>query len=70
LGRSWWISTEGGSFGLERKRKEPTIWLNEKECLHLKSKGALGLKILERKTLVFLLSGGGSWKIKMDFGKE
>jgi hypothetical protein len=64
-----WINTEGDSFGLEKKSKKLIIWLNVKEFVDLKIKGVLGLRTLEKKTLSSLLSGGGSWKLKMGFGR-
>jgi hypothetical protein len=55
--------------GWKEKRKNLNIWLNGREFVDLNAKGVLGLRILESKTLVSLLSGGGSWGPKMGFGK-
>jgi hypothetical protein len=55
--------------GWKEKRKNLNIWLNGREFVDLNAKGVLGLRILEIKTLVSLLSGGGSWGPKMGFGK-
>jgi hypothetical protein len=56
------------TFGLKRKGSY-IIWLIVKEFVDLKIKGVLGLRTLEKKTLSSLLSGGGSWKLKMGFGR-
>jgi hypothetical protein len=52
-----------------KKEKRAIIWSSGLKFAALKTKGALGSKNFERKTLTFFVNGDGSLKHKMACGK-
>jgi hypothetical protein len=63
-----WISIEDGYFGLVRRRKGYYMVKWTRVC-RSKNKGGLGIKILENKTSVSFVNGGGSLINMMAYGR-
>jgi hypothetical protein len=63
------ISIEDVSYGMVKRKKRAIIWSSGLKFAALKTKGALGSKNFERKTLTFFVNGDGSLKHKMACGK-